>query len=119
MLDELRDVTFHDAEVVALRLNRDGIAIELDVEVYAQTPEARTVRLRFQGVSDVEFGGFNEQNVLFDLKLVRSDDAPLWDVTLEPSYGLGGSFRCVAIRVASSGSHPDRKSETGLHQSER
>jgi hypothetical protein len=48
-------------------------------------------------VSAVEIGGFNEQNVLFDLKAERASDG-LWDVKLESSYGLAGEFRCRSVQ---------------------
>jgi hypothetical protein len=58
--------------VLALRLDRGGPTIELDIDVLAQQPEARTVTLRLDGVADVELSGLNEQNVLFDLKATRA-----------------------------------------------
>lgn len=64
--------------------------------MFSQLPEAWVERLRFIDVSDVEIGGFNEQNVLFDVKAERGSDG-LWSVNLESSYGLGGQFRCRAI----------------------
>jgi hypothetical protein len=94
--DVLPDVPFHDAEVLAIRLDREGPTLELDVEVFAQLPEAQLVRLRFTDVSDLEIGGFNGQNVLFDLRVEPGAD-DLFDVTLESSYGLGGSFRCAGV----------------------
>jgi hypothetical protein len=96
MAGGLPDVSFHDAEVLAVRLNRDGPTVELDVEVFAQLPEARIERLRFSEVTELEIGGLNEQNVLFDLKADPSADG-VWDVTLQSTYGLGGSFRCASI----------------------
>jgi hypothetical protein len=96
----LPNLPFHDAEVLAVRLDRDGPTLDLDVEVFAQLPNAQTARLRFNEVSDVEIGGLNEQNVLFDLKADRAADG-LWDVTLQSTYGLGGSFRCVSIEPLS------------------
>lgn len=101
MADGLPDVSFHDAEVRAVRLDRDGPTLDVDVEVFAQLPESRLVRLRFSDVSEVEIGGFNGQSVLFDLRAERGED-DLYDVTLESSYGLGGSFRCVAITTRTS-----------------
>jgi Immunity protein 50 len=101
MSDGLPDVSFHDAEVLAVRIDRNGPTLDLDVEVFAQLPEARLVRLRFSDVSEVEIGGFNEQNVLFDLRAERGE-GDLYDVRLESSYGLGGSFRCAAITTRAS-----------------
>lgn len=91
-------MSFHDAEVLSLRLDRSGPTLELDVEVFAQQPDARLVRLRFRNVTDLEIGEFNDQNVLFDLRAERGDD-DLYDVTLLSSYGLGGYFRCATIEA--------------------
>ncbi|MGZ4316335.1 MAG: Imm50 family immunity protein [Gaiellaceae bacterium] len=95
---ETPDLPFHDSEVLAVRFDRDGPTVELDIELFAQLPEARTVTLRFEGVTEVELGGLNEQNVLFDVKLTEASDG-LWDVDLQSSYGLGGQLRCTAIRT--------------------
>jgi hypothetical protein len=79
-----------------LRLDRDGPAIEMDVQVVF--PEERTIRLRFDGVVDVHLIDFNEQNVLFDLKVDESGDG-LWEASLESSYGLAGRFRYGSVGV--------------------
>jgi hypothetical protein len=102
----LRDIPFHDAEIRSMHLHRDGPTIELDVEVFAQTQQARMVRLRFGGVSNLELRDFNEQNVLFDLKLDPSDDG-FCDVQLWSSYGLSGAFRCASLAAEELGS-PER-----------
>jgi hypothetical protein len=94
----LPDVSFHDAEVLAVRVDRDLPSVELDVEVFPRTDRARTYRLRFDEVSNLELGGVNEQNALFDLTAVRGPDN--WAVRVEPSYGLGGSFNCRHISSA-------------------
>jgi hypothetical protein len=89
-------VSFHDCEVHALRLDRSGPTLELDVEVFARTAEATKWRLRFGDVSEVELAGVNEQNVVFDLIAEASDDG-LWRVVVQSSYGLGGTFTCRTI----------------------
>jgi hypothetical protein len=96
--DGLPDLPFHDAEVLAVRLDRDGPTMELDIEVFAQLPQARTERLRFRKVSELEIRGLNEQNVLFNVVADRAADG-LWEVTLQSSYGLGGTFRCRSIEA--------------------
>jgi hypothetical protein len=37
----------------------------------------------------------NEQNVLFDLTAVEAPEG--WQVTMAPSYGLGGTFACSSV----------------------
>lgn len=91
------DLPFHDAEVVRLSLDREGPTLDMEIEVFAQTPGSRLERLRFVDVSELEIGGFNHQNVLFDVKAERGPDE-LWSVRLESSYGLGGEFRCRMVQ---------------------
>ena len=95
-MSDFPDLPYHDAEVLRVSLDRQGPTLELDVEVFAQQPEARIERLRFLDVSEVEIGGFNEQNVLFDVKAEQGSDG-MWDVMLQSSYGLGGEFRCRTV----------------------
>jgi hypothetical protein len=94
----LPDVSFHDAEVVAVRLDRGGPTLEMEVELVAQLPEARVVRLRFHDVTELALEDFNHQNVLFDLR--AEEDGGGYVVTLDSSFGLGGSFRCTRIEPA-------------------
>lgn len=113
--------SFHDAEILSLRLDSgqrsDGIArLELDVHLFAVDgvlPNGRVnfvlhtvATLQFEGVEDVELGGFGPQNVLFDLVLrdIEGGGPSLAraQVELPSSNGLGGSFRCrnVIVRAA-------------------
>jgi hypothetical protein len=92
----LPDVRFHDAEILALRLSREGPTLELDFEIAARLPETRPITVRFIGVDELEVGGVNEQNVVFDLTAeLRADGR--FDVVLDASYGLGGRFSCEGI----------------------
>jgi hypothetical protein len=61
------------------------------------------VTLRFEGVTQVELSGLNEQNVLFDVKFTEAGDG-LWDVDLQSSYGLGGQLRCASYGLRRSSS---------------
>lgn len=94
------DLPFHDAEVLRVSLDRDGPSLEMEIELFAQMPEARVERLRFTEVSEVEIGGFNEQNVLFDVKAER-DAEGVWAVRLDSSYGVGGEFKCRTVERVS------------------
>ena len=91
----LPDVSFHDAEVLTIRADRVGPTVDVEVEAFANTPRATHYLLRFGEVTDLELGGLNEQNVLFDLTAVAGPNG--WEVRLQPSYGLGGSFTCQTI----------------------
>ena len=103
--------SFHDAEVLAVRLDNgqrdDGRpSVELDVHVFEVTDRIKdghfVVRLhslvtfRFEGAADVELSYFSRQNVLAELEFERLEDggaAPL-QVLLPSNAGLDGSLRC-------------------------
>ena len=92
----LPNISFHDAEIRVVRLDRDGPTLDIEVEVAAQLPNAHVVQLRFGQVSDLEIRGLNEQNVLFDVRVEQGADGR-YGVALESSYGLSGSFRCTSV----------------------
>jgi hypothetical protein len=93
---DIADIPFHDAEIVSLHLHRGGPSLRLELEVLPGTPAAYSVVLVFEDVSDLELGGFNNQNVLFDLQRVPRG-AGGWDVELHSSYGVGGRFDCSDV----------------------
>jgi hypothetical protein len=92
-------VPFHDAEVSRAVLDHDGPTVELVVEVFARTPQARRYTLRFLGVSELDLDDLYTQNVLFDLE-VEPVDSDGWSVTLLSTVGLGGTIHCAAIEHA-------------------
>jgi hypothetical protein len=92
----LPDRSFHDAEVRIVRLDRDGPTLDIQVEVDPQLPNAEVVQLRFGEISELEIRGINEQNVLFDLRVNPRADGS-FDVALESSHGLSGTFHCASI----------------------
>src|SRR5207237_6132767 len=87
----LPDVSFRDAEVVPIRLDRAGPTLEMSVEVLAGTEHAALWELRFGQVADLELHSLNEQNALFDLRADRGDDG-VWHVRAGPSYGGGATL---------------------------
>jgi hypothetical protein len=114
--------SFHDAEVLSLRLDSgqrtDGIArLQLDVHVFAvETPPSRgrlrfvkhtVVTLEFEEVEAVKLDGFGLQNVLDELLLEDVDLAAGRQVrvTLPSNNGLGGSFRCRSVTVLAATPH--------------
>ena len=127
--------TFHDAEVVQVRLDRgkqatDGTeppTMEIDVHIFEMTDEVgprgpyvhrnhTLTTLLFKGIDQVHMDEFNQQNVLFDLEMERGPDPerPAWTVALQPPFGLGGSFTCEEIEVLQAVPFrpPDRLLET-------
>jgi immunity protein 50 of polymorphic toxin system len=110
---------FHDAEVYAVRMDSgrrsDGqIRLEIDVHLFRGTREEATgelvyvdhtlATLEFLGAEDIELGGFNSQNVLFDLLLepVQTTTGDRIRVLLQSSFGLGGGFSCSQVRVVAA-----------------
>jgi hypothetical protein len=100
--------SFHDAEVVWLRLDRAGPSVEVAIYVF-RTPgqldengyfkrlDESIVQLRFSGVSELSISDLNEQNVLGGLTLQCDSDKVR--VRLHPLYGLGGEFSCESVEV--------------------
>jgi len=79
-------ISFHDAEVIAVRIDRKSLALELDVDLVAGTVGSEAPTLVFESISNLELLGFNERNVLFDLLSKRQSDGTL-AVDLQSSYG--------------------------------
>jgi hypothetical protein len=114
--------SFHDAEVVRIALGRtaDSAAspvCEIDIHLSEATSELderghyvrrhhTLVTLRLEGVGESELGGFNNQNVLFDLTIEAIDriqgDTLKYELTLEPSYGLSARIACASLAVTAA-----------------
>ena len=115
--------TFHDAEVVRLVLNRSAVgtdccgpSCEMLIHVFEMTDEITAsghyrldkhhlIKLLFDGLDGIQLNGFNHQNAIFGLEIVRSDgsdDYPEpWLITINGSFGVEASFRCMSATVVS------------------
>jgi hypothetical protein len=115
--------SFHDGEVHCLVLDRTRSSsngayvptIELVVRGWNLARDAENdglyrqehdsiVHFLFEDVSDVDFDGFNHQNVLNGLEftLVQSKEGlPHLSVELAHCYGLSGGFKTVRARIVS------------------
>ena len=110
--------SFHDSEVITLRLEREGPGEfdgpELFVTFHLFQGRADPSRdagvswhnhvlatFRFARVSELEIVGFNNQNAVFDLKVEPTAEpkASLLLVTIESSFGMAASFLCSAVAV--------------------
>ncbi len=109
--------SFHDAEVLTMRLDRSGaVGPTLDAQVYVfeMTSEVDAagffvlknqvvVSLRFSNVALERLRWFNEQNALSELFIDEipdeSNEGRTLAVRFESSYGVEASFRCGAIEV--------------------
>jgi hypothetical protein len=112
---------FHDAECmeITLRRSKDEGTIgptliarfhlrtfsgsSHTTEAQEEKEESYTLTLKFLGVERLMLEEFNYQNVingldLEELKPVRQS-APGIRVTIQPGFGVGGSFNCHQIKV--------------------
>lgn len=90
--------SFHDAEIVEIRLNRKGQS-SLKLHVFQMTPEVdergffvldkhAIVTLLLQDVLDLELIGFSHQNVIFGLE-IKQDERGV-KIILEGCFGIEG-----------------------------
>lgn len=115
--------SFHDAEITWLRLERrdveggTGPVLEFAVHCFEMTDQVAPsghcvlrkhtlVHFRFREVSDLRIEEFNQQNAIFGLEIVDESDES-WErdyfkVSIEPSFGIGGSFHSVYPEVVSA-----------------
>jgi len=116
--------SFHDAEVVSMRLERrgrdqwEGPVLYISVHVFeGYRPSDRSsevkwrnhtvVTLRFVSVVDLSLADFNQQNCLMDLTfepgLRKSEDVtwvgPAYRVSLPSSFGANCSFVCRSAEI--------------------
>jgi hypothetical protein len=99
---------FHDAEVVALGLNRKGPSAFLEVLFFKTHPDVdvsghfrrsdfNVIRFECGGLLEVNLADFNQQNVLAALSF--SEVAEGIRIELWPSFGLGGHLLCREAAV--------------------
>lgn len=115
--------TFHDAEVLWLRLDRRssgegnyGPTLEALVRAFEMTPEVSPdghyvlqhhvlVHLRFKEVVELRLNGFNHQNALSGLDFTDLKDSQMervrWAVRFDSAFGADASFHCRAVGVVS------------------
>jgi hypothetical protein len=124
--------SFHDAEIKWLRLDRcdpsggAGPVLEFAIHCFEMTDQVAPsghyvlrkhtlIHFRFREVKDLRIEEFNQQNAIFGLEIIDEADAswerPYFRVTIDPSFGVGGSFHTVYPEVVSATSC-DEKGET-------
>jgi Immunity protein 50 len=110
--------SFHDAEVLSVRLEREGQngespALYASIHVFAgrrsvQSPTGvefynhTVVTFRFNLILGLRLTEFNHQNAIFDLIFEEPPDAPMGAplrVTFEPSFGIDCSFFCKSADI--------------------
>jgi hypothetical protein len=107
---EGRMPSFHDAEVLALSLDRATACAILKVHAFEMTSEVDSrgyfvctrhvvVTFKLSWISSIELDGFNHQNALGGLKVSRMDDGEI-RLDLEPAYGLGGFILAREVEIS-------------------
>lgn len=115
--------TFHDAEVLWLRLDRQSYqkdsppSLDAGIHVFEMTNEVgpdgayllqkhTLAHLQFRGVEALRLEYFNHQNALFGLRISNVRDCQLgwvrWEVDFDGSFGVNASFQCHDIEVMSA-----------------
>jgi hypothetical protein len=116
--------SFHDSEIISVRLERRGrdyweapvMYVSVHVfEGYRESEDSTEVKwrnhtvatLRFAPVVDISLGGFNAQNAIQDLTFESAGpenkeltwQGPAYRVDFQQSFGVGISFICGSIEV--------------------
>jgi hypothetical protein len=124
--------SFHDAEIKWMRLDRCdpdggvGAVLEFVIHCFEMTEEVAPsghyvlrkhtlIHFRFREVTDLRLEEFNHQNAIFGLDITDEADES-WErsyfrVSIDPSFGVGGSFHTVYPEVVSA-TPCDEKGET-------
>lgn len=101
--------SFHDAEVLELELHREKARCRIKIHTFRMTPEVDDkgffildkhvlVSFRLEGVINLEFNDFNEQNVIYGLALSRTADQG-YRLELDPCHGLFGFVEAQSLTI--------------------
>jgi hypothetical protein len=114
--------SFHDAEVIWLRVDRrgselgEGPTLEAQVFAFETTGDVDPagyfvqrhhvlVHFRFSGVAELKVDDLNQQNVLFELRISGVGDEQSEErrlaVDFNSTWGVGATFRCEKAAVMS------------------
>lgn len=112
--------SFHDAEVIWLRLDRrpsgeaDGPTVEAMVHTFEITSEVGPdgsyvlrnhvpVHFCFREVVELQLSDFNHENALFGLRITdlceRQWEHIHFQVSFDPAFGVGASFQCHGVEI--------------------
>jgi len=108
--------SFHDGEILSLTLNRKGSdapVLNLNVHHWQSTSEVDSrgyfvlknstlTTFRFSKIEDLKLDGFNHQNVLGEVVIIRDPGSGRYSVELPSSFGCEGSFSCGSVLVVSA-----------------
>jgi hypothetical protein len=113
--------SFHDAEIVSLVLNREGLS-SLCLHTWQTTAQVDErgcyikekhidVSFQMEEILSLALSNFSQQNVIFKLEMV--EDSRGYKLVLDPCYGLGGSITVRALSIelepGTHGAHENRE----------
>ncbi len=116
--------SFHDAEVIDLRLWRGDVEPEagrytfpqlrvrlhmwellndMNAQGFLVTRHHTLTTLCFYNVDDFRMEGFNHQNAILGLSIAREERSqgptPIFVVHFDPAFGMGATFTCSRVEV--------------------
>ena len=110
--------SFHDAEILDLHLKREG-ASTLRIHAWNITSKVRNgyfvlekhavVEFAIGGIVNLELDDFNHQNAIDELTLSRvkyKESLEVYEVVLEPAYGLAGFIQAIELSVSHRPGNP-------------
>jgi hypothetical protein len=128
--------SFHDAEVMEIRLTRKpkaraqkhdrGVELFARIHTWDMTNEVDSrgyyvlknhtfVTFRFSSVEELKLEGFNHQNVIFGLTIQPKENSDSgsskFHIEFDPSFGVDAIFDCSAIEVVDATAMTDNISE--------
>ena len=118
--------TFHDAEIVSLKLNRSSesrlkihafhTCSELNERGHYKTTKHAVVSFILDDVRDLNLIQFSSQNVISGLVLSKLNEG--YSIELRCCYGLCGSLTAMSIRIEIESGMPDESvyGLSGTHQ---
>ena len=113
--------SFHDAEILELTFRRGDVdpdagryifpVLQTRMHLWELTNETGPLvrehhtlaTLRFHDVDEFRMEGFNHQNAILGLSIVRqertSGRSPVFAVHFDPAFGMGATFVCGRVEV--------------------
>ena len=99
--------SFHDAEILELHLDRAGrswikvhawnMTDKVSAEGHCVLDKHAVVTFLLEGLTELELEGFSSQNVISGLQVERVEHG--FRLTLDPCYGLAGTFEAAKASV--------------------
>jgi Immunity protein 50 len=116
--------SFHDAEVIELHFWRGDVdpdadryifpLLRVNLHVWEMKNDLNSqgflgrrhhtlATLRFHDVNEFRMEGFNHQNAILGLSIIREErdqgPSPIFAVHFDPAHGMGASFICTLVEV--------------------